>query len=231
MNHIMITCSALVFMFTTACGTNLYEQFSSEDPAEAATVALDDRNPDKAIKILDSALSDDPDNYILMSLLASAKAQKAGVDTVDFALSMASSGAGGDIVSLFSVVPEASSSNLALLQEAIELLESIPSDSLHEADTFKLSMFYTTSLTLKSKLLDDDGDGVLSYEELLDLDESSAEDILQDLESAQNMLDAYSSEDGTQDAAGNIGTIADAIEAEEGSTTTEKLRNFLESSE
>ncbi len=218
----------LLVMNLGGCGTNIYQQFDNEDPAEAASAALDEEKSDKAINILEAAIKEDPLNYELVSLLASAKAQKGGVDTMDFALNMASSGGTGDIVGLFTVVPEATTSNISLLQEAVNLLESIPEADLYEADRFKLSMFYTSLLTLRTKLFDSNGDGSLSAEELLELDDASAVQILQDLVSAQSTISNYSSDDGTQDAASNVNTIATAINDQEGATDAEKLRNFLD---
>ena len=75
-----------IAFLVVGCGTNIYEQFDDQDPGEVATVALDEGNSDKAIEVLTAALNDDPANPELISLLASAKAQKAGVDTMDFAL-------------------------------------------------------------------------------------------------------------------------------------------------
>ena len=81
-----------------------------------------------------------------------------------------------------------------------------------------MSMFYTSLLTLRTKAFDSDGDGSLSVEELAALDDASAIAILTDLAAAQSSLNGYSTEDGTQDAANNVGSIATSIEGQEGAS-------------
>ena len=213
-----------------ACGTNSFAPYdTSADPAEEAARALDEGKSDKALEILDEALASDPNNYVYISLKASAKAQSAGVDTMDFALAMAEEGVStGGIVGLFSVVPAASASNISLLQEAVTLMESIPSAQLTAGDQFKASMFNTCLMTLHTKALDTDGDGVLSAAELLaNLNDSNASDIINSIVGAEDALANYTATDGTADAAGNVSQIKADIDSQAGSTDAEKLRNYL----
>ncbi|SMF21853.1 hypothetical protein [Pseudobacteriovorax antillogorgiicola] len=220
----------LHFVFAVSCGTNTFEQIeSSKDTAEEASRALDDQNYSKAISILETALQDEPNNYQYTSLLASAKAQQAGVDTMDFALSMASSGGIASIVGLFDVVPDASNENIVLMQEAVALMDSIPLAEQIAADQFKASMFYTSLMTMQTKALDTDGDGVLSSDELAaNLSESNASDIINSIVGAENALASYTAEDGTATAASNVSQIKSDIDNQEGSSDAERLRNYLE---
>ncbi|NRA64077.1 MAG: tetratricopeptide repeat protein [Pseudobacteriovorax sp.] len=211
-----------------SCGTNIYKQFDDQNPGELAAVALDEDNPDKAIKILDAALEDDPANYELVSLLASAKAQKAGVDTISLTLSLAeNNGSDNTIVSLFNSVPEPTATTISLMEECLTLMESIPSASALAADRFKQSMYYTALMTLRTKSIDLDGDGTLSADELGSLSVEAAAAIIANIVAAESSLNGYSSEDGTQDAASSVSSISSSISGQEGADEAEKLRNYL----
>ena len=213
-----------------SCGTNTFEQVeTTKDVAEEATRALDEQKSDKAISILTEALVDDPTNYQYISLLASAKAQKSGVDTMDFALSMASgnSDSGNAITGLFGVVPDATDEAISLLSEAVTHMDSIPSAELIPADQFKSSMFYSSLMTMQTKALDSDGDGVLSAEELLAMSEAEASTIINSITGAESAIANYSASDGTGTAATNVGQIKSDIDGQAGSTDAEKLRNYL----
>jgi hypothetical protein len=48
----------------SSCGTNVFVSQEKEDPAEDATIALEQDDPDKAIKILNDALSSDDSNPV-----------------------------------------------------------------------------------------------------------------------------------------------------------------------
>ena len=225
----------LVFLISlaAACGQNVFNQLeSNKDPAEEATRALDEEKFETAISILNAAIQDEPNNYVYISLLASAYAQKAGVDTMNFALEMAS-GTGnsdGGITGLFGAVPEATSVNISTLSQAVTLMDSIPLGNQTAGDQFKSSMFYTSLMTMQTKSLDTDGDGVLSDAELLaNLNDSNASEIINSILGAENALASYSADDGTGTAASNVSDIKSQIDAQDGSTDAEKLRNYLSS--
>ena len=103
------------FLLQISCGKNAAVS-NKKDPAEDATLALEDGNPEKAISILEDALKDDADNYKLTSILASAYAQKAGIDPLSFALKLADQGSKTDSSSSSS-----SSSSLGFDSKAIAI--------------------------------------------------------------------------------------------------------------
>lgn len=227
MKHILP--SLLLLLGTSACGTNLFEAVAEPDPADEATAALDERKSDDAITILEKALQKEPENWLYVSLLASAKAQKAGVDTTDIALEMAKGGesSGNPLTALFTVLPAATEDVIDLLGESTELLASIPADQLEEGDTFKISMFNTAFTALQAKFFDADGSGSFTAEELQNLDEEAAINILNSLLNAENAATIYQSSGGTGDATSNVSQIRSQIDAQPGETQAEKLRSYL----
>jgi hypothetical protein len=232
----------LLYTGVSACSSNFFEAVADPEPADEATAALDEHRSDDAIAILEKALQKAPENWLYVSLLASAKAQKAGVDTTDIALQMAkdsgeesgesgesgeSEESGNALTALFAILPEPSSDAIALLGEATELLASIPGDQLEEGDFFKISMFNTAFTALQAKFFDGDGDGEFTIEELQNLDEEAAINILNSLLNAESAATIYQSAGGTGDATSNVSEIRAQIDAQPGETQADKLRNFL----
>lgn len=221
-----------LFILVLSCGTNTFEQLeTSKDPAEEATRALEEGKPSKARSIMEKELESDTTNYQYISILASAKAQEAGIDTMEFALSLAESGGGDSITGLFGVVPTPTESSLTSLDEAVNHLNSIPSASQTQEDQFKAAIFSTCLMTMRVKILDTDGDGSLSDAELIsNLTVDNAASILSSLTSAETAIAGYGASDGTTSAVNNISTISSSINSQSGSTDAEKLQNYLSSS-
>lgn len=235
LNMIMI----LSLLLHTACGKNMLSTFEKQNAAEDATIELEKNNPDKAIRILQDALEDDPENYQLISLLSAATAQKYGIDALTMALEMANNQAGNgsqsgtqgsnNITALFSAVPEASLTNIEGVQEAIRIMMTIPAESRTKADNFYLSLMNTAALALQTKKFDKDGDGLISPVELLDLSDEDAVNIIESLLNAESALSGGILDEGgnSKASAEQISQIRTQIDAQEGATTAEKLRNYL----
>lgn len=229
----MRLCLVSLGILLSACGTNIFTAVETHDPADRALALLDEKKPDAAISVLADALEESPDDWTLVSLMASAKAQKAGVDTTEVALKMAtqdeseSSQSSNELSALFTVLPEASSDRIDLMAEAVTYINSIPEEERVAADIFKLSMYNTSYTALQTKFFDGDGDGKFTIEELQDLDEETAIAILDSLLNVEAAAAAYSADDSTGAAAGKVGEIAAKINSQEGATTSEKLKNFL----
>lgn len=218
-------------VFCCSCSSNSFEPLDKADPAEAALAAMDSHKSDEAIRILEGGLRKNEQDWILVSLLASAKAQKAGVDTTDIALQMAEQGgesaSGNAITALFTVLPPASADIIALLAESTALLASIPNEELVEGDLFKISIFNTALTALQAKLYDANGDGKFTVEELLNLDEKAAISILESLLNAENAASIYQSSGGSATSTGSVSQIRTQIDAETGANQAEKLKSFL----
>ena len=232
--------ASMTLALIAACGTNPFKTYDKKDPAEDASVALEQNNPQKAINILEAALADDPGNVTYTSLLSMAYAQRAGIDPLTLAQKMGTSTTSSStssttstapangVTSLFSVMPAATDANIADVDKAVALIISIPNASRISADTLKLAMFQTAAMTLRAKALDTNGDGVLSPAELLAMSTTSATAILSQLAGAAGAF-AGNTSTSTTDAAASaqVTKIQAAIDACPGASTDEKLKNYL----
>jgi hypothetical protein len=219
-------------LLLVACGANIFEAAEPDDPSTEAVLALEKGRPNEAIRIAEEGLSDDPDDYKLWSILASAYAQKAGVSPLDFALQLAteqSSQSGGGITSTFGALPDATAVNVEAMTRAVACLEAIPADARHEADTFKLSMFYTAKMGLLAKQFSDTVNGNFSAENLQNLTPEQAIEILDSLGGAAAAVAALdtSGDANSSKAASQISAIQAKIDEQPGADQTEKLRNYL----
>lgn len=214
-----------------ACRSNVYEPIESHDPAEQAAAYMDEQKPDEAIAVLAGALGKDPQNYQLMSMLASAKAQKAGVDTFDLVIRLASEGVSGanGISAMFAVLPAVTVENRALMLEVVNLLAGIPVESRTESDNLKATLFNASFTALQAKFFDSDGDGEFTADELANLDDASADAIINSLLDAQNSAELFQGAESNGVAAEKVMEIKAQLDAQPGATNAEKLRNLLSS--
>jgi thioredoxin-like negative regulator of GroEL len=165
-----------VVCYAVGCGSasnNMFEAIEEDDAAQDATNAMENNKPDKAIIILEKALSSDPENYKLISLLSAAYAQKYGVDLISLALELADSdsesksqessaatseeqspGNQSALTALWPILPEATEVTLAGIQHALDLLMSIPAAARTNADHFKLGILSTVNVSMQLKSLD-----------------------------------------------------------------------------
>jgi hypothetical protein len=204
-----------------------------EDPAEDATIALEEGDPNKAINILTKALEGDSTNWIYVSILALAYAERAGINALTLAQNMASNSENGtsssnEVTALFSILPDATDTNISDVDQAVALMITIPSDSRTTADVLKIVMFQTASLTLRTKKYDLNGDGVVSTAELLAMSSGDAVTILSQLASAAIAFASGGSSSSTdQAAASQITAIQTAIDSCSGVDQEAKLKNYL----
>lgn len=221
----------LIFAGLCGCGENAFKSGERKEPAEDATLALERGEEDAAINILENALLEDPGNGAYLSILATAHAQRAGVEPLHFAANVVSkdSSSTGGMTALFGLIPEASSANLADIDAAVTILAAdIPPDRHQPGDTFKYAIYQTASMLLHTKALDKNGDGILSVDELLNLSDASAVSLLTQLASAKGVLGGDSaSNDTSEKAAAAITSYQAQIDAAPGETDAEKLRNYL----
>ena len=214
-----------------ACGANPFKAYEKSDPAEDAVVALEEDNPDKAIEILTKALADEPENWVYVSILALAYAERGGIDALTLAQKMATNSSNtttNGVTALFSIMPEATDTNIADVDTAVSLMNSIPSASRTTADTLKIAMFQTASLTLRTKKYDLDGDGTISAAEALAMTGGDAAAILSQLAGAAAAFSGGSSTSTTdQAAATQISNIQTKIGTCPGASQEDQLKNYL----
>ena len=232
------------FLLLFGCGSSVFKAVEKDDPAVDATLAIEQNRPQDAIDILTSALEGDPNNYQYLSILSSAQAQLVGVDFVRVILKMATSssdssetatssstptaGNTNSVTPLFSALPDATDANMTGLDTAIATLETIPPGARTAADNYKLTIFYTARLGLRTKSFDKDGDGQVTPVELLELDSEDAIAIITSIVSAEEAIaQAIDGSESTTASSEKISEIKAAIDASEGATDAEKLQNYL----
>ncbi len=229
------TLASLIWVIST-CGANPFDTYEESDPAEDATVALEEGNPNKAINILTKALQRDPDNYQYISILALAYAERGGIDALTLAQKMASNSSStsmsnsssNGVTSLFSVMPDATDANIADVDTAVSLMVTIPAAVRTNADTLKIAMYQTASLTLRTKKYDLDGDGIITPAEILGMTSNDASTIISQLASAAEAFGGGSSSSTVdQAAASQITTIQSAIGQCPGANQEEQLKNYM----
>ncbi len=224
-----LTVAALLAAFI-GCGANPYKSYEKSEPAEDATIALEEHDPDKAITILTAALVKEPENWVYVSILSLAYAERAGIAPMTLATSMAknSSGTGNGVTSLFSIMPTATDEHIADVDKALELIISIPAASRTTADFLKLAMFQTSALTLRSKKYDLNGDGVISAEEALAMSGADATAIISQLAAAAIAFASGNSTSTTDvAAAAQITSIQTKIATCPGADKDAQLKNYL----
>ncbi|MBC7659073.1 MAG: hypothetical protein H7249_05130 [Chitinophagaceae bacterium] len=223
----IILVSTLLF----GCQKNVFQPVDKAKPADQATAYMNDHQPDLAISTLNEAMKNDPNNFQLVSLMASAKAQKAGIDTFNLVVKLATSGVSGSngLTAMFSVLPAVDANNRGLMLEVVNLLQSIPQNSRTNEDNFKATIFNAAFTALQAKFFDQNGDGQYTVDELKNLDDTSANAIINSLLDAQNSAVLYQGAAANGVAAGKVQDVVTQLEAQPGATNADKLRNYLAS--
>jgi hypothetical protein len=225
-----------------ACGKNVFKSGVKSDPAEDSTLALEKNNPDGAISILENALIREPANPQYLSILATAYATRAGIDPLTLGSKFSTSSASllgdasstGSITSLFSLMPEATAAVIKDIDYAVNILSGqIPAALRQPGDTFKTAIYMTASMVLHTKALDSRGKGTLTAADIASLSDADANAILNNLGAAAALLSANGAAPGVSSAAASetaaaaLTKYSTQIDAAEGTTKAEKLRNYL----
>lgn len=236
MINLKIFCLFLLLSVYTSCGPNPFATLETGDPAEDATIALEKGDPNRAINILTEALQDEPENWTYVSILALAYAERAGINALTLAENMAESPSGSpastnNVTALFSVLPDATDQTIDDVDEAVSLMLTIPPANRTAADTLKIAMFQTASLTLRTKKYDLNGDGIVSASEILAMSSGDALTIMSQLAGAAAAFAGGGSSSQTdQAAAEQINNIQTAISSCPGPDQETKLKNYLSNS-
>lgn len=221
-------------LLVSACGKqNLFRKAEDPDPLEEASTLLEQNKPDEAIVILKNELDDNPENYPALSLLATATAQKYGIDTITMALKLASTSttqlSDNQVVALYAILPEATAANVAGIAEADGYLAAVPVANRTKSDFFRLSLLDLSTMVIRTKFYDKNADGKLDTNELLAMGTTDAAAILQTLAGA--IINAAQGQGVDTENAAKVNEamkgIQDKINAAPGTTQEEKLKNYL----
>lgn len=234
MINVRIYLLTLLVTHLVSCGPNPFKSYETKDPGEDATVALEEGNPNKAIRILSEALQDEPENWQWVSILALAYAERAGINALTLAQKMSSNSGGpattstNEVTTLFAILPSATDANISDVDEAVSLMLTIPADNRTTADVLKIGMYQAASLTLRTKKYDTNGDGIVSPSELLAMSTGDALTILNQLAGAAAAFAGGTTSSSTeQAAAAQISTIQSAIGTCPGANQEAQLKNYL----
>lgn len=206
----------------------VYQQMSLSTPTEISS----------AMAAISAQLVTDGKDDIpaKISILASAHAQKYGIDPLDVALSLATNetastseeGSTNAITILYPILPEATSENKTGLSQSIAILNAIHQSDLTTADFFKKSLFMMANISLITKTFDTSpADGRITLNELSQLESGTTEDLFNLLEAAIGAVSQSDQSGNLAAAAEKISGIRTSISEQSGSDDTEKLKEFL----
>lgn len=217
-----------------SCGSNIYEKYNKASYEDLAVIELEKQNPQKAIAILEKALTKYPNNVVYISLLSAAYAQKHGVDMLDIILHMAqnqptSNPSDNALTMLWMYLPEATAENIAGIKYSLDLLISIDEAQRRDCDNFKLSILAIIYSSISLKAFDLNQDGILSVNELSNLTLEQAKNIVGSiLEAALSITSISVFNEGNSEAASNLITnIYNQLNTQPGSNELQQLTNFL----
>lgn len=227
---------ALTSSMLTYCGSNVFKSGEKKDPAEDATLALEDKNPSSAIKILEAALKKDDGNPQYLSILSTAYAQRAGVEPLTMVRNMSgnnsssltdsTTSSNSSLVGMFGIVPAATTDSVSDISRAVSILTvELPQSQWQPGDQFKLAIYQVAASVMRLKILDTDGDGKLSVAEIAVL--TSGGSLISQLAASQSILAQNTSDQTSVSAAQALAKHQADIAASPGSTDDEKLKNYL----
>jgi hypothetical protein len=112
------------------------------------------------------------------------------------------------------------------MQAAIDVLKNIPESQRTDDQNYQLAIAQTTLAVTVAKKATGDGSGQMTDEKVDQMSDSDARTIYDALQGSKNASGAMSS---PNDGLTKVGSLADTVEQQPGSTPEERLRNFLKS--
>lgn len=224
---------ASICLGLASCGQSIFSALEEPTPIEQIMLHLENDKPEDALTLIDKELEKTPGDEKLISIKSAAIAQRYGVDTMSLALEVINQqteGTTGDqnaLTTLLGVLPPVTTNAIAGIEQAVSLLDGLSAPT--SSDSFKLTMLNMALLSMRLKLIDGDGTGTFTQEELQNLTAEDAAAILNSLGGAINAA-TVASELGVSSevAAQAIEDIQAQIDAEPGEDQDAKLRSYLE---
>ena len=208
-------------------GENLFENAVKRSESEKAKAALESGDMDSAISTLEAYLKSHPEDSAARAMLANAYLKKTGVDLLKIGTSISSGGEGeSNWTSVSNALPESSAENIANLQSAVDALSGIPESERTDEQNFQLAIAQTSLAVTVAKQYTTATDGESSQEKVDQMSDSDALTIYNALQGTKSASDAMSTPNS---GLSKVGSLADTVEQQVGSTPEEKLRNFLKS--
>jgi hypothetical protein len=231
----------LVLGFLGGACDNAFDSFgdkgSRDAKLEEARIALDEGDFTTAVALLEPLSDQYPGDTEISRSLASAYAGRGGLNFFDLAARAQEaqnngSAQGNTIGELVSAFPHpVTGDNISDLSTAIALMENISSSSGDPNDFYSLGLFYSAkAILMVLKDTDSSGDGIPDTFTSLALSDADAETVYGSLDSALTNFGAGKAGlDVSSEILESLGDLKSEIDARAGTTTGEKLRNYLDS--
>lgn len=231
--QIMSTCAAAALSVSSAqvlvsCGSgNVFEKVVKRSDSEKAQAALESGDVDTAISTLEEYLKKNPNDGAARSMLANAYLKKSGVDLLKIGSSV-SAGADGksDWSAVSGALPSGTAANVTNMQAAVDALKSIPAAQRTDEQNYQLAIAQTTLAVTVAKKASGDDSGQLTDDKVDQMSDSDALTIYNALQGSKEASGAMQTQN---DGLSKVGTFADKVDQQPGSTPEERLRNFLKS--
>ena len=220
--------SLLLCLAVVACGSeNVFKNAVKRNDSEKAQAALEAGDVDTAINALKDHLKNNPGDTAAQSMLANAYLKKSGVDLLKIGTSVSEGASGSSNWSAVSgALPAGTAENVENIQAAVAALGSIPPESRTDEQNYQLAIAQTTLAVTVAKKVAGDTTGQVSDEKVDQMSDSDALTIYNALQGSKEASGALST---PNDSLSSVGTLADKVNEQPGSTPEERLRNFLKS--
>jgi hypothetical protein len=211
----------------TACGSgNVFSNAVKRSDTDKAQAALENGDTDSAISSLNEHLKKNPNDTSARSMLANAYLKKSGVDLLKIgsSISAGSAASQSDWSAVSGALPSGTADNIANVQAAVQTLSSIPADQRSDEQNYQLAIAQTTLAVTVAKKAAGDSTGQLTEEKIDQISDSDALTIYNALKGSKDATESMSNPDS---GLSKVGSIADGIDSQSGTTEAERLRNFL----
>jgi hypothetical protein len=231
----VITLFVICFGFFVSCGTtNQAEKYTTDTDDEAARKALDAKDYEKAIELLEGLIEKDPTGYQRYPLLATAHAGLAKVDVFSVLKGQISGDSGGDgggtiFDQMAKLVPDKpSDAQFENIDAAIEWLELMPEShrspngtySYAPSSAFLLNVYSAISSTMAlNKFVAKTDSGELDVDQLEEMSDEDVERILGNLEGI--------SDRGDEQLGESVEEVLKKVDEQEGDSRRERLINYI----
>ncbi len=221
----VLSCAVVPVTITGCGGDNLFENAVKRSDSDKARAALESGDVDSAISTLEAYLKNNPDDSSARAMLANAYLKKTGVDLLKIGTSISSGGEGqSDWTSVSNALPSSSAENIANLQSAVQTLSGIPESERTDEQNFQLAIAQTSLAVTVAKQYTAPTGGQSQQENIDQMSDSDALTIYNALQGTKSASEAMSTPNS---GLSKVGSLADSVEQQAGSTPEEKLRNFL----
>jgi tetratricopeptide (TPR) repeat protein len=210
-----------------ACSSeNVFELADQPNDKKKGESALANGDYGEAIKSLESALRDNPNDPELRKMLASAYLSKSGVDTLKIVQQISAAEGKTDWGAMVSALPGGTVENQSNLKRAVEVLDAIPESQRSSEERYQLAMAQTSLAVVTAKKYGADESGKVPAERVSEISDDDASIIVTQLEGASGNLAGLEDSNASK-GAGKIQSVANKIAASPGDTDGDRVRSFL----